>query len=889
MAKKLKKGNLITELVKGSLEYTRDWIVQQFRRQFPYSETGPNYYIVDSFADHVVVESYHSPELMPSEFFQVPFTKSGDTYTFAPREQWEIVELTYQPQTRASEVVAAESRKEERGKKKGTKFNERVNAQVVLEEREEGKPRRIKIEGAITANVVNGNKRRYPAEVVRSAVEELRSHLNESAGQGRAIQILGEAEHPSDKGGRPNLLETVTKWDEVAFDGTRVDLTGRIMETSKGKDILTLMEGGVMPGVSLRGYGEGKSVGKGDEKVFEVTELHITGFDLVLEPSFENVAQLIESINPEGEFDMNELLEQLKKLLAENPELFNKGMTEAQLEAMNDKQLKKLEESLRTALGIDANANIIESVKANADKARKYDELQAKQGIEAAITEATKDLPFGEKLNKVFTESFAGMEFTNVAEVKKFAETQKKQFSQLAAAGVLKGMGFVEGKTIGVKGPVLESETGTPEFARASFELSESIRRVEMSDARNWNKPVSLNEKYTKMLLDRFDAQHKQKLVAESKLFEEAETTSDLNLPYSVSRALIEEAFPSLVAAGIFDVGIMNASPELLYFETFTGESGYTGSVANEVVTGGAEGVWYALDHGRITPGTVVVTSNPAGTTYVEDEDYQIDYAAGRIRFLTAGDIGANDVLVDYDYTAIRQGEMAPIERGKITLSSMTIQAAADRLADQISREAIVFSRSQMGLDVVARTMSNLIKQLRRKIDQGIIYAALKAVKSLGATNSGGTWVEGFTQEDYAELVRLIGATKLIVRNRYYAPTFILASATNAETLSNWEGFKRDGFPDALLTAAGFVGNVKGLPLFESTEMPDGEIIVGNRQLVAHRVFQPALINGPYPTYDVSGGTSKLVAADQYYVEEFNNTEVPVEEKGAYLSISEGS
>ncbi len=56
-----------------------------------------------------------------------------------------------------------------------------------MEEKEEGKARKIKIEGAMTANVVNGNRRRYPVDVVRSAVEELRSHLNESAGQGRAI------------------------------------------------------------------------------------------------------------------------------------------------------------------------------------------------------------------------------------------------------------------------------------------------------------------------------------------------------------------------------------------------------------------------------------------------------------------------------------------------------------------------------------------------------------------------------------------------------------------------------------------------------------------------------------------------------------------------------
>src|SRR6185503_17372888 len=92
-------------------------------------------------------------------------------------------------------------------------------------------------------------------------------------------------------------------------------------------------------------------------------------------PSFENIAELIES-QSSMEDDMNELLEQLKKLLAEHPELFGKGMTEAQLEALNEKQLKKLDDSLRVALGIDANANIIESVRVNADKARKFDEGQ---------------------------------------------------------------------------------------------------------------------------------------------------------------------------------------------------------------------------------------------------------------------------------------------------------------------------------------------------------------------------------------------------------------------------------------------------------------------------------------------------------------------------------
>jgi len=708
MKKKIGKGKLITELVKGSLEYTRDWIVQQFRRQFPYTDGGPNYYIIDSFADHVVVESYSSPELMPSEFYRVPFTKSGETYTFAPRDQWEIVELTYQPAVRASDLVAAESKKQKvenkmSNKGKGKKMQEFFEATMMLEEKREGKPRRIKFEGAMRADVVNGNIRRYTDPAITGAFQEVIGHLHESAGQGRVVQLLGEGDHPSDKGTRPLLSNTVMKWDELSYENKRMDVAGNIVETSAGKDIIALLDGGVKFGVSVRGYGEGKYVTENKQKIFEVSEFHITGFDLVADPSFENSVAIIESQNQSSmEDDMNELLEQLKKLFAEHPEVFNNGMTEAKLAEMNEAALKKLDESIRKKLGIDADVDIAKALEETVKDAAAYKKLMAQNAINEAKAEATKDLPFGEKLNKLFVEAVNAAELETPDAVKKFAESKRKEYSALAAAGVLKGMGFVEGKVIGVKGPVLELETGTPEFASGAFQLTESVRKREnRSKSAIIERADSPAAVFTKLLLERFDEMYAKKLMAESQLLQEAEQTSDLNLPYSVSRAIIEEAFPNLVAANIFDVGVIGTSPTRLYYEETTGESGSTVTITDEVVTGGAEDVWYALDHGRVVPGTVVVTSNPAGTTYVEGTDYVINYADGKIKFLEPGSIGSNDVLVDYQAFEMRGGEMDPIERVKTSLSYKTIEAAADRLADQISSEAIVFSRSQLGWDAI--------------------------------------------------------------------------------------------------------------------------------------------------------------------------------------------
>ena len=53
--------------------------------------------------------------------------------------------------------------------------------------------------------------------------------------------------------------------------------------------------------------------------------------------------------------------------------------------------------------------------------------------------------------------------------------------------------------------------------------------------------------------------------------------------------------------------------------------------------------------------------------------------------------------------------------------------------------------------------------------------------------------------------------------------------------------------------------------------------------LVMHRVFQPGVFKGPFPSYD---SNFNLIAAEQYYMEEFNGALVPVPEKTAHMVIA---
>lgn len=747
-------------------------------------------------------------------------------------------------------------------KKKEKRFVESVGT-VELLEAVEGQPRKLKAIG-ITAGVVNGNGRLYPAAVLEAAVQDLQSHLHESAGQGRLMLLLGEAEHPSSKSGRPNLLETVVKWESISFDGNQTALEGHILETSKGKDILALMEGGVLPGISQRGYGQSKIIKQGGQQVEEITALKITGYDLVIEPSDPHAAvTLLESKSiVEETMDPEEIL----KIIREHPELF-RGLIAEDVKKLSDEQAQLLESKIRQSLGIDESTDLAKALTEALDAKKQIESQTAQKAVDEAITEQTKSLPYG-KLNESFVQAVRDAKPATPEVVKALVESKRKEYDKIVSDAKLAGMGFRP------QGGVIEIPANQPGHIRGSLELLEHMERRGM-----YRRPAEdlVNNNFAKQMLERFDEVFKRQLAEEGRAFEEAETTADLNLPYSVSRAIIAAAAPTLVSTSVFDFATIDSSPTRLYFEKYAGETGSVGTVVDEVVVADLND-YVALANKRLIPGTVVLTNAGATVTYTEGSDYVIDYANGKMMAL-ATITNAQSLRIDYQYDAIRKGEMVAIERGKVQLSFKTIEAMADRLATQISREAIVFSRSQIGFDAVARTLAALTREIAQKIDKGIFYLALASVLQV-SNNSGGTYDR--SSDTLLSLIEKIGLAKVKVANRYYQPNAIVLSLTNSDKVANWDGFTAAGSrPDSTLNANGYVGRVKGLGVFETTEFSDDYILVVNRELVMHRVYIPMLLRGPFPSYD----SGKLVAADQYYAEEFNLSDSPVVEKGAYVKL----
>lgn len=901
----IERGKPLEELVKGSYNYTLHAIEKAFSKQFSQEMEDDYWWVTEAFEGYVIVNAMSLPI---DEFYRVTYSKEGEGYTFAPRDEWEIVQLAYEPSVKEESVSIPE-------KRRGTKdFLETTGGQVRLLDESDDNPEgpwRIRAVG-ITADVVNENGRRYPAPVLAAAVRHLKTHLHESPGQGRARQLVGEPEHPSIKTARrPFVTEVVINWEQVEFDGRQVLLEGNLLGTSLGKDIRAQVRGGYIPGISQRGYGKSHFTEENGHTVEVVDGVVITAYDLTADPSDLDAGVTFLESRQYQEVDKMSFEELMKALQEEGvldglTEAVQKRINEAHKQKDEERRMKmlqealgakdgedlveaarrlaekqpardgKLEAQLREELGLSETDDLDEALQARDKRLKELEEAEQQRKVDAYVEEQAESLAFRKPIKDRFIEAVKAGKPKTIEEAKAIFVDKRKEYEALLSEEALREMGFK------IVGPVIETEAGHPAYARVAFELTESIRQVELTPRRDFRKPATLNEEFTALYLAKFDEQYGAQLKREQREFDEAEQTSDLNLPYSVSRAVVAEAFPRLVTSGIFDFGLTDQSPSRIYYEAFSGETGYTATVTDESIASD-EGAWVALDYKRITPGTVVVTSDPAGTTYVEGTDYVIDYANGQLYTLAAGSIGdGTDLLVDYTYTAIRKGEMATIERGKVTLSYQTLEIAADRLATQISHEAIVFSRSQIGWDAVARTLNSLVRQVARKIDQGLIYKGLSAAL-IQASNSGGTWTAA--SDPVSEFVEKIGVSKVLVANRFYDPTFLLLSTTNSDKLANWDGFTAAGQrPDADINANGFVGRVKGLPTFESTEMSDAYWLVGNRELVMHRVYQAMMIKGPYPTIDAS--TGELIAADQYYAEEYNGNLAPVPQKGAYGVVS---
>jgi len=149
------------------------------------------------------------------------------------------------------------------------------NVQIITEGK--GTNKKLYIEGVfLQGEIKNRNGRMYPIETLRREVERYNENF---VSKGRA---LGELGHPD--GPTVNLDRVSHKITELVQEGNNFKGKAQILNTPMGKIASSLLDEGVMLGVSSRGVGSLVTTNEGHKVVGEDFML-ATAADIVADPS----------------------------------------------------------------------------------------------------------------------------------------------------------------------------------------------------------------------------------------------------------------------------------------------------------------------------------------------------------------------------------------------------------------------------------------------------------------------------------------------------------------------------------------------------------------------------------------------------------------------------
>ena len=126
----------------------------------------------------------------------------------------------------------------------------------------------------IEGDVRNANERIYPVHEITRAVNTLQQQIQEHGG------VLGELDHPDDL--KINLDRVSHQITEMWMDGSRGYGKLKVLPTKMGLLVKTLLEAGVILGVSSRGSGNV------NESTGHVSDFEIITVDIVAQPSAPN-------------------------------------------------------------------------------------------------------------------------------------------------------------------------------------------------------------------------------------------------------------------------------------------------------------------------------------------------------------------------------------------------------------------------------------------------------------------------------------------------------------------------------------------------------------------------------------------------------------------------
>lgn len=154
-------------------------------------------------------------------------------------------------------------------------------AKFILQEDKETNTKNLFLEGIfLQAEVVNGNRRKYPVDILEN---EVNRYIKEQIETKRAFGELGHPDNPTINLDRVSHLVT-----EIRKDGNNFIGKARVLNTPNGNIVKSLIEEGASLGVSSRGLGSLSEEALSEGGVVNVVNNDYricTAADIVADPS----------------------------------------------------------------------------------------------------------------------------------------------------------------------------------------------------------------------------------------------------------------------------------------------------------------------------------------------------------------------------------------------------------------------------------------------------------------------------------------------------------------------------------------------------------------------------------------------------------------------------
>jgi hypothetical protein len=200
--------------------------------------------------------------------------------------------------------------------------------------------------------------------------------------------------------------------------------------------------------------------------------------------------------------------------------------------------------------------------------------------------------------------------------------------------------------------------------------------------------------------------------------------------------------------------------------------------------------------------------------------------------------------------TTLEVAEGGQIKSGRTSYSSVTIEAVGYKLKSTLTAEAIEDAQNAGNLNIVARAIANLAKDITEELDSKLMNLMVTGAAAGNVDVSKGTLT---AKEVGNAIVEAVVDSMQNVKKKNYRPDFLLVDPTIFGYLAKTDEFVHaDKYGTNQLQQTGFMGKIRGLEVYESNNMADSKAVVGKKRTFGvYKVYIPMMFRGPVYDADV--------------------------------------